>query len=282
MFREAHRATSALVARWPNDPAIIFAHAQSDYWIGRVHELRQDWRTAERQYDLYAAAARRLLDLAPDNPDYLKEMAYGAAARGRVQLFGKDDAVAAERLFRQSIRWFEAAIRARPGEDEPRIALANAYANLADAFHVRELWRQSLEFRVRQHELAARLQSADPSNILKLYRLGLAERAVAVLAYLAGDHAKVAPFRSRAFRTARRLTALDPANAEWLLFRIQAECGLIGAPSSLPEGVSYAELRASIAAAAAQLAAQNSPRLGDVSRCLGLLGLGRETTGSRG
>ncbi|MEA3043698.1 MAG: hypothetical protein QOH47_1536 [Sphingomonadales bacterium] len=282
IFREAHRTTTALIERWPNDPNVMFAHAQSDYWLGRVSELRQDWTGAQRQYDRYAAAAQRLIALAPHNPDYMKEMAYSAAAKGRAQLFGSRDSVAAEALFRQSIGWFESAIRARPTDDEPRIALANAYANLADSFHARRLWQQSLGFRIRQYDIAAQLQRADPNDVRKLYRLGLAERAVAVMSGLAGDHGKVGLFWSRAYQTARRLTALDPANAEWLLFRTHVECDLVRNLSALPEAVSGSELRSSIAAAAAQFVAQHNPRIEDVSRCLDRLGIPRQATRSGG
>ena len=281
-FREAHRITAGLIGQWPNDPNIIFAHAQSDYWIGREAELRDDWPVAERQYGLYAAAARRLIGLAPRNPDYMKEMAYGAAARGRVRLNGSRDAIGADRLFRQSIRWFDATIRARPGEDESWIALANAYANLADSFHARQLWGQSLAFRIRQYDIAVRLQRADPNNAMKLFRLGLAERAVAASSSLAGDRGKVGLFFARSYQTARRLTALDPANADWLLFRLYVECGLAAAPSPLPAGVSRDALRSSIAAGVAQLEAQGTPRIQAFSTCLGRLGIRREPAGSGG
>jgi hypothetical protein len=271
-FREAHRATAALIARWPNDRDVIFAHGQSDYWVGRVYEVRGDWSGAARQYDLYAAAVQRLIGLAPRNPDYMKEMAYSAAAKGRVRL-GSRDFVAAETFFRRSIQWFDAAIRARPGDDELWLGLANAYANLADSFHARRLWRQSLGFRVRQYDIAARLQRVDPDDVLKLYRLGLAERAVAVLSSLAGDEGKVGLFRTRAYQTARRLTAQDPANAEWLLFRIYVECDLARPRSALPDGLSHVELRSSIAAGAAQLVTQRNARIGEVSHCLARLGI---------
>lgn len=277
-FREAHRITAGLIGQWPNDPNIIFAHAQSDYWIGRVSELRQDWPRAERQYGLYAAAARRLIALAPRSPDYIKEMAYGAAAQGRVRLNGSRDSIGAERLFRQSIHWFEAAIRARPGENESWIALANAYANLADSFHARQLWRQSLAFRLRQYDIAVRLQRADPNNAMKLFRLGLAERAVAATSSRAGDQGKVGLFLARSNQTARRLTALDPTNADWLLFRLYVECSLAGTPSARPAGPSRDELRTSIAAGAAQLESQHNPRIGDLSPCLRSLRIRGEPT----
>jgi hypothetical protein len=269
-FREAHRITASLIGQSPDDPNIIFAHAQSGYWIGRVHELRGDWPTAHRQYGLYAVAAQRLIALAPRNPDYMREMAFGAAARGRVRL-GSRDAAGADLLFRQSIHWFEAAIRARPGDDVSRIDLANAYGNLADSFHARQLWRQSLAFRLRQYDIAVRLQRADPNNALKLFRLGLAERAVAATSSLAGDRGKVGLFQARSYQTARRLTALDPANADWLLFRLYAECGLALGTSPLPEGLSRGDLRSSFAAGLAQLVEQHNPRVSSLSACRTLL-----------
>ena len=49
-FAEAHRVTAALLARDPENADRIFGHAQSEYWVGRVHELRGQWQSALPRY----------------------------------------------------------------------------------------------------------------------------------------------------------------------------------------------------------------------------------------
>jgi hypothetical protein len=271
-FLEARRTTAEQLARSPNDPQRIFDHGQNDFWIGRIHELRSNWREAAPRFRLYAAAAERLIAIAPDNPQHMLEMAYGAGSLGRLAMAGNHDPARAQALFERSAAWFERAIRARPGNEEARLGLANAYANVADTFHDRRLWRQALAFRIRQYELMAPLQQANPADVESFYRLALSERAVAREAELAGDRAKVDLFRSRAHDRARQLTTRDPGNSEWLLFRTLVECDLLRSAPAPSRGRSAAALRASILAAAARLRQQGNPLIAQIQPCLGRLG----------
>ncbi|HYN46680.1 MAG TPA: toll/interleukin-1 receptor domain-containing protein, partial [Allosphingosinicella sp.] len=245
-FREAHRTTDEQLARAPADPNRIFAHAQSEYWVGRVHELRRDWPAARRQYMHYAAAAERLIAVAPGNPDYMMEVGWGAQNLGVVQLEGLHDAVAAQASFTKATRWFERAVAARPGEDAARRELANAFGWLADSFYARRLWQDSLAARLEQYRITERLFLADPANVEIAYRLAVAERSVARLSALAGNRADVRPFMRKAYDRAHWLTARDPRNVQWLLLRAKVECDMLSRSLALGGGVSERRLRESI------------------------------------
>jgi tetratricopeptide (TPR) repeat protein len=265
-FREAHRATERLLAKSPDDLERIFAHGQSEYWIGHVHELSGEWREAARRYGLYAAIARRLIQADPDNPDYMLEMAWGASNRGIVQRDGSGDQAEAQRAFEEAVGWFQKAIEKRPRLNDRR-DLANSYGDLADTFHKRKLWRQALAIRMKMHGIVADILSRDPGNEEFAYRLAIAERAIAHEAARAGQPALAKPFMLQAYRRSGHLTARDPRNAEWLLLRAKIECDLLSPTLKIGGGAEGA-VRRSLIASAATLKSQKNPRIREIATCL--------------
>ena len=265
-FREAHRATGLLFAKSPDDPERIFAHGQSEYWIGHVHERRAEWGEAARRYALYAATARRLIRADPENPDYMLEMAWGASNRGVLQRDGSGDQAGAQRSFEQAIGWFQKAIEKRPRLNDRR-DLANSYGDLADTYHKRKLWLQALAIRMKMHDIVMDILRRDPGNVEFAYRLAIAERAMAHEAARAGRHALAKPFMVQAYRRSRQLTARDPRNAEWLLLRTKIECDLLSPTLKIGVGAEGA-VRRSLLVAAATLKSQQNPRVKEIETCL--------------
>jgi hypothetical protein len=266
-FHEAYAATAATLARHPDDPKAIFAHAQSDYWIGSIHEARKEWPEAESQYRRYAAGAQRLIAIAPTNPDYMMEMGWSALALGTVQASGRDDGAAAEPLFRQATTWFDRAVRARPGDEAALRELANAYAFLGDSYYVRRLWRQSLDTRWAQYRIDRQLLATHPDDVDKVYTLATAERSVGKLSARLGDAATAAAMAGSAYRRSQWLVASDPANAEWRMFDTKVACDLLDI-AAMPGVPSTAELRQRITAAVVEFRRQQNPGLADISICV--------------
>ncbi len=266
-FHEAAAATAAALARHPDDPKAIFAQAQSDYWIGRTHELRGEWPAAQTQYQRYAAGAGRLIAIAPDNPDYMMEMGWSSLNLGIAQQYGQQDPAAAEPLFRRGVAWIARAARARPADASILRELANAYGDLADSYYARELWRPSLDTRWRQYRLDLRLHDADPGDVDKIYTLATAERAVGKLSLRVGDAAAAAAMTRSAYARSQWLVARDPANADWRLFDAKVACDLLDLP---PAAVALPapDLRRRIATTAAVLGRQGNPGLTGISICL--------------
>jgi tetratricopeptide (TPR) repeat protein len=266
-FRQAHRITEEQLVREPNSPQRIFAHGQSEYWVGRVYELRRDWPNAGRQYALYRAAAQRLIAIEPNNPDYMLEMAWGESNRGVVQRDGQQDYLAAEASFMAAVRWFERAIASRP-RDGDRRDLANAYANLADTFYMRQLWRASLAVRQRQLEINQSLMRRNPGDVEGSYRLANVERAVARLHSRLGDRAAVLPPLLAAYARAEALTARDPSNAAWLRLKTNIECDLLSQSRASERGIADARLRQGIVRAAAIFEQLHQPARPEFQLCI--------------
>ena len=268
-LRDAYRMTSALIAEAPNDPHAIFAHGQSEYWLGRIYEERAQWEPAGRHYARYQDAARRLIRIAPANPDYMVEMAWSASNWGLVLQNCDHDNQAARRSFLLSASWFQRAIAVRPRDSDQR-DLANVYANLADAYYDDLLYRASLGVRLRQYRILEPLLRRDPGNLESAYRVAGVERAIGLLSDRVGERADVLPFLRKAHLRMQRLVAHDPSNSEWVLLLAKTECSLLEQTSVHP-GVQEEPMRGSVLRAADTLAARGYPLISQISLCLARL-----------
>ncbi|HYG30048.1 MAG TPA: toll/interleukin-1 receptor domain-containing protein [Allosphingosinicella sp.] len=266
-FREAHPITASLLAAAPDDPARIYAHAQSEYWMGRFYEVREQWAHAEAYYRRYAAAARQLIALAPHERSSIMEMGFGAMNLGVVRLHGRGDANGAARLFGQAIHWFGRAAAAPAGDIDALREQANAYASLALAHYRRDRFGPALDAYRRQHAIALRIHSVDPANRDDLFRLAIAERAVALLSIRQGSGATGRALLEAAYQRSGQLVALDPANLEWRLLKVSIECDVLtAAPGSL-RTLRVADVRDRVRAAIARLRAEGNPRVAHLSPC---------------
>lgn len=247
-FREAYAATAAVLRRHPDQPSAIFAHAQSEYWIGSVHEQRGEWGEAERHYHAYADGAAKLIALEPGNPDYMMEMGYAASNLGTVQLNGIKNPVAAESFYRDAVRWFQRAAEKTPRNADALRNLGNAYAWLADSFYARRMWTESYAARRAEYAINQKLYAADPDNADKAYVLAIAERALSRHPALLSDPKTASDLLLSAYRRVRALVLRDPANTEWARFAAKVECDMLMRDDELALPVSAAVLRRDIEA----------------------------------
>ena len=76
---DAESTTGRLLRDAPNDPRRIFAHAQSEFWLGFLRLRQGDDVRAEDAMRAYAALAARLVAIDPNNLDWRKERGDAAA-----------------------------------------------------------------------------------------------------------------------------------------------------------------------------------------------------------
>jgi tetratricopeptide (TPR) repeat protein len=288
IFTEAHRATAEQLAQAPDDLQRLLDHAHSDYWLGRIYELRQDWPAAERQYDRFAHATSRLIARAPRNVDYMIEAGWSAVDQGNIRLYRPApsdprpaasaeervreaarakaiDYAAAESLYRLAVNRFALASTSRSlrrREDALR-AQSNAYGYLADTFFYREMWQDSLRERLSQLTIVERLQRENPGDLRTRYRLALAQSAVARSYGRVGDRVEAERLLFTAHAWSKRLVELDPDNAEWRLFRVIVGCQLYFGHRDLhfafPAGLSAGAERDDIRRSGALLGSRVAP-----------------------
>ncbi len=263
----AHRTTAAQLALAPDDRERLFYHAQSEYWLGRLDELRRNWPEAQRRYTRYAEAADRLIALSPNDPRFMMEVAYSAQNLGTIQLNGVGDIAAARQLYLKAAYWFGRVASARPRDMTAALRQANSFAWLADSYFVDRLWAQSLARRTEQFRILERLRAIEPDNVQVLSQFAAAQIGRGRSLSMMDRNAEAQPLLLEARSLLAGLTQRDPSNVEWLYLRANVECGLYYAPFMRTSAL-RGELAVSIQAAAAAIQGRGDPRAQDFNRCI--------------
>jgi len=177
-FREAARTTAALLAARPNDPERIFDHAQSQYWIGRVAERREDLESALSAYRNYLAQAELLNRIQPGNPDYAGELAYAENNLGSVNLHLHRPGEARAH-FSKALAHFLAVARLEPGKELWIAKVANTHAWLADSWFDEARYPEARAERLTERQIKEHLLNRDPTNPAYRYALVITARSLA-------------------------------------------------------------------------------------------------------
>ncbi len=217
-FTEAHRVTEALRARDPGNPDRIFGHAQSEYWVGRIHELRGQWAAALPRYRAYAEAAERLVAMEPDNPDFLMERGWGHLNLGILEFKSRpddDQGSHGRRNFEQAVAWMEKAADKRPDDPAIRKEIGNSYAWLADGYFLKDDMSRYLNARQKELEAKQYWLNIDGKSTAAQYAVGKAKFAIAIGQRKLGHEKAARQLLDEANRILSRLVAMDPANRDW-------------------------------------------------------------------
>jgi len=234
-FREAHRVTEQLLVRRPNDPDRIFAHAQSEYWVGYAAWETGDVAAARVDFERYATLADRLVASDANNKTWQMEAGYAASNLGTLALKGEKRPEKALPLFKSSIARFEAALRLAPGNPGMMRDLADAYAWLADTLKQLGKPEAALVERHKEREIYLALVSRDMRNAKLTLDLIGSSAGIARLELMLGQiEPAVAHFRS-AQAAIGALVERDPENQEIAKEKMRISLHLAAALVRLPE-----------------------------------------------
>jgi len=164
-FEEAHRTTAALLAAKPDDPKRIFAHAQSEYWVGFINWRNGNGAAAKTGLEAYARSAQRLIQINPKNPDWQHEVAYAELNLGTLAMRQDGDAVMAERHFEAALARLRLIAALRPRDVDLQIEVSDAYAWLADSRRLQGDFDGAAESRLTERKILDDLAKADPRNV---------------------------------------------------------------------------------------------------------------------
>jgi uncharacterized membrane protein YidH (DUF202 family) len=219
--REAWRETKHLLDQEPDDAERIFAHAQSEYYLGAIElsdpsrDRKERTKSTRPHYLAYRDLARKLVKIDPKNVDWLRELAYGEGNVCQIGIDLRDDLKATLQACHNSRVAMEQVWRANPDNLNDTLNLANELAWEADARLATGDPETGIALRQRQLELtgqAVRNHPKDMRAILgdMLARLGFATFFVSLKRW---DEAEV-----QARLAADRISAMrrsDPANGDW-------------------------------------------------------------------
>jgi len=243
-FREAHRTTEALLRRRPSDATRIFAHAQSEFWLGSAAWGVDDFVTARSRFEQYAALARRLIALDPDNGDWQMEAGYAESNLGSLAIESERRADRAEAAFERAATHFNKARRLAPANVGVARDLADNYGWLADSLYQQGKFERAYVERDRERALIEVLLTADAKNANLARDLAECFIGLARIEERLGRHADALTRLRKAKVMIDILVARDPSNKRTT--RLQASASVhfaalvIGTPHSAREGAAIA------------------------------------------
>jgi hypothetical protein len=161
-FTEAHRTTAAMLAKSPRHPDAIFAHAQSEYYLGLIAKRRKDRGTAERYWQGYLRQAVALAKAEPGSVRSLLERGYALGNLCDLNLEDNYDLIAAERQCAAAVAVEQQALAK---SSELLVALANRYGALALVQYARGRYNEALQSRREEAVLLEPLIAIAPSNV---------------------------------------------------------------------------------------------------------------------
>jgi tetratricopeptide (TPR) repeat protein len=229
-FQEAHKITNVLFKASPDNADVVFAHAQSEYWVGRVAELKQDWNKAESQYQRYRNMATQLKRLTGNDKRSLLEAGHAEVNLGIVAMSGENDIKTARSRFAAAQSSYSAAAKFGRETDQEIYYRANAAAWLADTFYADEEFEKSLDQRRLELLLNERVAARDVGNAGASYLVAKTQLALAKNLLKLKNSKEAESILVSAKARMKRIVSLDPANDEWAYqyFRIASNLAIAG------------------------------------------------------
>jgi tetratricopeptide (TPR) repeat protein len=218
-FEEARRTTAALLAADSDNPARMWAHAQSEQAVGVVAFERERQAEAQTAFEAYRDLADTLVAREPGNARYLREAGF---ARGNLCSLAlaeprrPEDALGDCRI---ALARMEAAAAAAADPDIYALDLANRHAWLADAWRENGDDAKAREHRLAEEIIIRRLLVKDPANMEVRLREVALYRALASLEFTAGRPDLARQWLQEALEGAEAMAAHEPANEQWAALR---------------------------------------------------------------
>ncbi len=223
LFSEAYENTKAALDRQPDHPDRIFAHAQSEFWMGEVARVRGDDVAHERAIRSYASLAERLSAIDP-GIRALRETGYAEGNLCSLTSRMSGGLEEAEQHCRAALTAQQRVLALQPNDRQAQVDVVNRLSWLADIQAKRGEHAASLQSSRAAEQLARRLISADPANkdTQDLLFAMLFSRGKALIGTRYRSDAEAA--LREAEQIVRQLQLVDPSNERWrrLALEVQA------------------------------------------------------------
>ncbi|MEL7216900.1 MAG: toll/interleukin-1 receptor domain-containing protein [Pseudomonadota bacterium] len=213
-FLEAHRATEELIKREPDNPDRIFAHSQSEYWVGFAAWRETKPEIAKPHWQSYYDLSERLLSFDGSNSDWIMEAGFAASNLGLIAMRAEGNFDAARKLFLKALDYFLSAQGNQPGDAGIAAEVADAHAWVADAHRAQGDFAKALEQREKERLVLVKLVGDHPKNAV--YQRDLIGNAIGTAqAQLdAGLRGKASALLGRTMGSVRDLARTFPKDAK--------------------------------------------------------------------
>ena len=164
-YKEAWRITGAVLTRHPQDPDAIFAHAQSEYWVGEAAWQQGDLATVGQHWRGYLGRAQALARIEPRSKRALLEQGYANGNLCELTQRQKGPPAAALRYCAAATNFMRRIYALDPHSREATLALANRLGWQADVLSADRQFDGAIALRREEAALIAELVRADPGNL---------------------------------------------------------------------------------------------------------------------
>jgi tetratricopeptide (TPR) repeat protein len=163
-FNEAHKATARILARRPEDPDAIFAHGQSEYWLGSVAFFSNDQDRALAHWRAYFDLAQTLSRAEPARVRSKMELAYAHGDLCDVDMRDGRNVSAGIEHCRAAIALERSALASHPSDEGILRALANRLGWFADALFTQKQFAEARMHREEEEAIIASLLQRDAAD----------------------------------------------------------------------------------------------------------------------
>ncbi len=175
-IKAAYDATWEILRRRPDDTSAIFAHAQSEYWMGELKKQAKDYNTALIYWTEYDRLAKLLYDKDPNKLDWIMEAGWGD--NNLAFLNNKRSEYSLARTnYSGAVGLFNQALAQTPDNQMIEHELANALAGQANAARHLGLIEETKKIRLKQIKIYKNRIKLEPNNYEYLFRLAQAKIA---------------------------------------------------------------------------------------------------------
>lgn len=212
-FRQAHRVTAALLDRYPGDPDRVFAHGQSEFWVGYTAWKAQKPEEARPYFRRYITLSEQLVERDPKRADWLMEAGYAHSNLGVLELQTDKRPDLAYNSFLRAKGFMKRGIAAAPDNMQFLAAFADNSGWLAEAALQQGMLRVARQHRIDEMAIVTQLQTKDPANAVYRRDLASVRTGLARIEARLGATAEAIRHMRTAHADFASLVQFDPANA---------------------------------------------------------------------
>lgn len=164
-FAEAERTTAAVLAQRPDDPEAIFAHAQSEYWVGYAAWQQSDYPTTQRHWQNYLDEAQALARREPGQLRSYMELGYANGNLCELTMAQTQRPEQALPSCEAATTMMRKAAAHPSANDKTRLALANRLGWQADILQRVGRSQEARSLRLEEAAIIDRLLVSDRDNL---------------------------------------------------------------------------------------------------------------------
>jgi tetratricopeptide (TPR) repeat protein len=206
--------TETVMIRNPGNIDAIYAHAQSEYWVGAAFYYNQKFSEALPHWQEYAELSENLIALDPNKLPWNMERAWSANNIGLLQ-YRLENYDGAKASYLEAIDYFNLALMQTSEIEDIQFEIANVWAGLANIASVTDKGTEAIFYRQKQIAIYDDLIKANGNNYK--FRFGrLQAKTLIIMTNISEfNQSEILELVTFCFREYEVLLRHDPNNKTW-------------------------------------------------------------------